>query len=41
MRLHTKRVTCLEFVPASASLVMSCDKKGHIAIWDFDKAREG
>ncbi|GAB4821800.1 hypothetical protein N2152v2_008846 [Parachlorella kessleri] len=40
LKLHSRRVTCLEFHPRNPSLVLSGDKKGQIAVWDFDKVYE-
>lgn len=33
LKLHSRRVTCLEFHPHHDHLVLSGDKKGQIAIW--------
>jgi DNA damage-binding protein 2 len=37
LKLHTRRCCCLEFPPESDSIVISGDKKGHIAVWNFDQ----
>jgi WD40 repeat protein len=37
LKLHTRRCCCLEFPPDSDSVVISGDKKGHIAVWNFDQ----
>jgi WD40 repeat protein len=39
LKLHSRRVTCLEFHPdpGRAHLVFSGSKKGIIASWDMDK----
>ena len=36
-KLHTRRCCTLEFHPGRDSIVVSGDKKGGIAVWDFDK----
>uniref|UniRef100_A0A7S3R246 Protein DAMAGED DNA-BINDING 2 n=1 Tax=Dunaliella tertiolecta TaxID=3047 RepID=A0A7S3R246_DUNTE len=40
MKLHTRRVTVLEFHPQRENVVLSADKKGGIAAWDFAKVNE-
>ena len=37
LRLHSRRVTCLEFHPTKDNLVLSGDKKGQVAVWDHEK----
>lgn len=37
LKLHSRRVACLEFHPRHPSLVVSGDKRGQVAVWDFDK----
>ena len=41
LKLHSRRVTCLDFCPAKPSLLVSGDKRGQVAFWDhvqvFDK----
>lgn len=39
LKLHSRRVTALDFPPGSVNLVCSADKKGRIAVWDFEEAR--
>lgn len=39
LKLHQRRITCLAVPPATHNLVCSADKKGHLAIWDFDEVR--
>lgn len=36
-KLHTRRCCTLEFHQTNDSIVISGDKKGGIAIWDFDR----
>lgn len=38
LKLHSRRVTALDFPPGSVNLVCSADKKGLVAVWDFDEA---
>jgi hypothetical protein len=40
LKLHARRVTCLEFHPLRDGLVLSGDKSGQIAIWDINKVFE-
>ncbi|KAK9811590.1 hypothetical protein WJX72_006636 [[Myrmecia] bisecta] len=40
LKLHSRRCTCLEFHPSKDNIVLSGDKKGQVAIWDFDKVYE-
>ncbi|CAM6030736.1 unnamed protein product [Sphagnum balticum] len=40
IRLHSRRVTYLEFHPTKDNLLISGDKKGQIGIWDFEKVFE-
>ncbi len=40
LKLHARRVTCLEFHPLHDGLVLSGDKSGQIAIWDINKVFE-
>lgn len=40
LKLHARRVTCLEFHPVMDSVVFSGDKHGQIAVWDVDKVFE-
>ena len=40
LRLHDKRVTCLEFHPSNDALVLSGSKGGRIAVWDMDRVYE-
>ncbi len=37
LKLHSRRVTALEFHPCKDNIVVSADKKGGIAAWDFAK----
>ncbi|XP_002979996.2 DNA damage-binding protein 2 [Selaginella moellendorffii] len=37
LKLHSRRVTCLEFHPTNDKLVISGDKKGQVGIWDYLK----
>lgn len=37
LKLHSRRVTCVEFHPSHNSLVLSGDKKGQVAVWNLDK----
>ena len=34
LKLHSRRVTCMEFCPAKPSLLVSGDKRGQVAFWD-------
>lgn len=40
LKLHSRRTTCLEFHPTLDHLVLSGDKKGQIAVWDWQKVYE-
>eukprot|EP00252_Welwitschia_mirabilis_P015135 TRINITY_DN3331_c0_g1_i1.p1 TRINITY_DN3331_c0_g1~~TRINITY_DN3331_c0_g1_i1.p1 ORF type:complete len:442 (+),score=81.33 TRINITY_DN3331_c0_g1_i1:614-1939(+) len=40
VKLHTRRVTNLEFHPTNNNLLISGDKRGHIAVWDYQKVDE-
>ncbi|CAL8469557.1 g9098 [Coccomyxa elongata] len=40
LKLHSRRCTCLEFHPTKDNIVVSGDKKGQVAIWDFEKVHE-
>ena len=40
LKLHARRVTCLEFHPWMDNIVISGDKHGQIAIWDIKKVFE-
>lgn len=40
LRLMTRRVTCLEFHPSRDDVVLAGDKKGVVALWDFQKVHE-
>lgn len=40
LRLHAKRVTCLEFHPLNNSIVLSGSKGGGIAVWNMDRVAE-
>ena len=37
LKLLSRRCTCLEFHPTRDNIVLAGDKKGMIAVWDFDK----
>ncbi|KAK9908379.1 hypothetical protein WJX75_006998 [Coccomyxa subellipsoidea] len=37
LKLHSRRCTCLEFHPTKDNIVVSGDKKGQVAVWDFEK----
>ena len=37
LKLLSRRCTCLEFHPTRDNIVLAGDKKGMIAIWDFEK----
>jgi DNA damage-binding protein 2 len=37
LKLLSRRCTCLEFHPTRDNIVLAGDKKGVIAIWDFEK----
>ncbi|GLJ21497.1 hypothetical protein SUGI_0397090 [Cryptomeria japonica] len=37
IKLHSRRVTCLEFHPTKNNILISGDKKGEIGIWDYEK----
>ncbi|KAJ7526860.1 hypothetical protein O6H91_16G025800 [Diphasiastrum complanatum] len=37
IKLHSRRVTSLEFHPTKDNILISGDKKGQIGIWDFEK----
>ncbi|XP_068668565.1 protein DAMAGED DNA-BINDING 2 [Aristolochia californica] len=40
IRLHSRRVTCLEFHPTNNNILLSGDKKGQLGIWNFCKVNE-
>ncbi|CAA6655145.1 unnamed protein product [Spirodela intermedia] len=40
IKLHSRRVTCLEFHPTKSSILLSGDKKGQLGIWDYGKLHE-
>ena len=40
LKLHARRVTCLEFHPTLDHLVLSGDKHGQVAVWDWAKCFE-
>ncbi|KAH0458059.1 hypothetical protein IEQ34_013374 [Dendrobium chrysotoxum] len=40
VKLHSRRVTSLEFHPTMNSVLLSGDKKGQIGIWDYSKPNE-
>lgn len=40
IKLHSRRVTYLEFHPTKDNILISGDKKGQIGIWDFEKVYE-
>ncbi|ERN09788.1 protein DAMAGED DNA-BINDING 2 [Amborella trichopoda] len=40
IRLHSRRVTSLEFHPTNNSILLSGDKKGQLGIWDYNKVYE-
>lgn len=40
LKLHSRRSTSLEFHPVHNSIVFSGDKKGEIAMWNFEKVFE-
>ena len=40
LKLHARRVTCLEFHPTLDNLVLSGDKHGQVAVWDWQKCFE-
>lgn len=37
LKLHTRRVTAVDFPPHSLNLVASACKKGLISVWDFEE----
>ena len=37
LKLLTRRCTCLEFHPTRDNIVLAGDKKGMVAVWDFEK----
>lgn len=37
IRLHSRRVTYLEFHPTKDNILISGDKRGQVGIWDFEK----
>jgi hypothetical protein len=39
LKLLSRRCTCLEFHPTRDNIVLAGDKKGMIAIWDFEKVK--
>lgn len=39
LKLLTRRCTCLEFHPSRDNIVLAGDKKGMIAVWDFEKVK--
>ncbi|CAN6472593.1 unnamed protein product [Victoria cruziana] len=40
IRLHSRRVTCLEFHPTNNKIILSSDKKGQLGIWDYNRVSE-
>ncbi|KAF3777410.1 DAMAGED DNA-BINDING 2 protein [Nymphaea thermarum] len=40
IRLHSRRVTCLEFHPTNNKILLSADKKGQLGIWDYNRVSE-
>ena len=40
VKLHARRTTCLEFHPTRDDIVVSGDKHGQIALWDYNKVFE-
>ena len=40
LKLHSRRVTAMEFHPAKSNLIVSGDKKGQLAFWDCEKVSE-
>lgn len=40
LKVHTRRCCCVEFHPHKDNLVVSGDKKGHIAIWNYEEVHE-
>ncbi|MCO5570673.1 hypothetical protein L7F22_024400 [Adiantum nelumboides] len=40
IKLHSRRVTYLEFHPTKDNILISGDKKGQVGIWDFEKVYE-
>eukprot|EP00884_Botryococcus_braunii_P017509 jgi/Botrbrau1/4441/Bobra.0348s0029.2 len=40
LKLHSRRCTCLEFHPTKDHIVLSGDKKGQVAVWNFEKVHE-
>ncbi|KAH7283731.1 hypothetical protein KP509_34G021200 [Ceratopteris richardii] len=40
IKLHSRRVTHLEFHPTKDNILISGDKKGQVGIWDFEKVYE-
>eukprot|EP00887_Chlorella_sp_A99_P006546 scaffold3.g6546.t1 len=40
LKLHSRRVTCIEFHPTHDHLVVTADKKGEIGVWDYAKVFE-
>lgn len=39
LKLHQRRITAVDFPPASLNLACSACKKGLISVWDFDEVR--
>eukprot|EP00249_Psilotum_nudum_P011683 c23318_g1_i1 orf=119-1795(+) len=40
IKLHSRRVTYIEFHPTKDNLLISGDKKGQVGIWDFERVFE-
>ncbi|KAI5064101.1 hypothetical protein GOP47_0020771 [Adiantum capillus-veneris] len=40
IKLHSRRVTNLEFHPTKDNILISGDKKGQVGIWDYEKVYE-
>lgn len=40
IRLHSRRITSLEFHPTRDTVILSGDKKGQVGIWDYGKLHE-
>ncbi|GBG61546.1 hypothetical protein CBR_g22343 [Chara braunii] len=40
VKLHSRRVTTMEFHPTRQNILLSGDKRGQLAIWDFETVHE-
>jgi DNA damage-binding protein 2 len=41
LKLHARRVCCLEFHPTNDDIVVSGDKRGQVAVWNYQQVGAG